>query len=179
VLVRGRICPTANGLGEAFRVVAVGVNCETTVSTIGCVAPARHFESPLYDATNEFWPAHGKVETTSVPAPGVGGLAEPSVIVPGTETVAGFAPGHVTVSVTVIGAGRRSGGSGFTPAVNVTFYPSTTGLGAASNLTTLVTCARMGTAGRKITSAAAASRSWMPENPRLIPISFCSTAIPL
>jgi hypothetical protein len=103
--------------------------------------------------------AHGK-ETTRVPAPGAVEVDDPKVTAPRTTTEAALAPGHITVSVSVMlplgGAPKVQ----FTPAVNVTFCPITAGFGVESTLTTLLTWPRAGgaktaSAGIRINTAAA------------------------
>ena|SRR5437016_3619419 len=94
-------------------------------------------------ATIKLLPTHGKVETTSVPAPGVAEVAEPNVIVPSDASVGVLAPAHMTVSVIVIVPVGAAAAVQLTPAVNVT-GDSTTGFGVASTFTTLVTWADAG-----------------------------------
>jgi hypothetical protein len=108
-------------------------------------------ESPLYEPAIELSPAHGKEDTTSVPAPGVEEVDDPNVTAPRTATVAALAPGHIAVSMSIM---LPLGGAPmvqFTPAVNVTFCPIATGFGVESTLTTLLTWPRAG--GAKIASA--------------------------
>jgi hypothetical protein len=66
-------------------------------------------------------------------------LAEPKVMAPRTAVVASLAPGQVTVSVIIIVPDGGADAVQLTPAVNVTFCPTTTGFGVASSFTTLLT----------------------------------------
>ena len=68
-------------------------------------------------------------------------MAAPNVIVPRTATVGVTAPGHRTASVIVIVPLGADAPVRFTPAMNVSLWPWTTGFGEASTLTTLVTWA--------------------------------------
>jgi hypothetical protein len=146
------LCPAMDGFGDKARVVFVKAACAITVSTKGCAVPAKYVESPLYEPMIELSPAHGKEATTRVPAPGVAEVDDPKVTAPRTATVAALAPGHITVSVSMM---LPLGGAPmvqFTPAVNVTLCPIATGFGVESTLTTLLTWPRAD--GAKIASAA-------------------------
>jgi hypothetical protein len=153
------LCPATDGFGDKARVVFVEAACASTVSTRACDIPAKYVESPPYEPVIELSPAHGKEDTTRVPAPGVAEVDDPKVTVPRTATVAALAPGHITVSVSMM---LPLGGAPmlqFTPAVNVTFCPIATGFGLESTLTTLLTwppagSARIASAGNRINAEA-------------------------
>jgi hypothetical protein len=135
-----------DGFGDKARVVFVAEDCASTVSTKGADVPAKYVESPLYEPVIELSPAHGKEDTTRVPAPGVAEVEDPKVTDPRTATVAALAPGHVTVSVSMMLPLGGAPTFQFTPAVNVTFCPIATGLGLESTLTTLLTWPQAGSA---------------------------------
>jgi hypothetical protein len=147
-----------DGFGDEAKVVLVELNCPITVSTSGCDVPGEYAESPLYVPTIELSPAHGK-DAARVPAPGVVEVDDPNITAPRTTTEAALEPVHVTVSVSVMlplgGAPKVQ----FTPAVNVTFCPTTAGFGAENTLTTLLIWPRAGganiaSAGNRINAAA-------------------------
>jgi hypothetical protein len=105
-------------------------------------------ESPLYSATIEFPPTQGKDGTVSVPAPGAGEVADPNVILPRAVVVGALAPGHWTVSLTVIVPVGEAVAVQFTLAESVACCPITKALGVETSFTTLETWERAGCASR-------------------------------
>jgi hypothetical protein len=140
------VSPKLTESKDELRIILVGVNSERTFSNSGCETPAEYVESPLYEATMEWTPAHGKDGTTSIPAPGAAEVAEPSVTEPRGTTE--FEPEHEAVSLSVIVPEGASVWVQFTPAEMVTFCPRTTGFGVEITLTTLATWAHTGRAKR-------------------------------